>query len=839
MRVRVCQYFISFVAAAAFVACATVDTVGTSEAQVGEATQGVRIVEVLAKPAAGDFAFIELRNDGPRAGTLARATLTVGATKKPLKAIGLNGAAPNATLEQHALALVVDDSTPPAQVAALACEAPIAVARRDLGPEHAANDDTLVGSIELGRTMQRCAPVFGWSGLNAALASSRRLVLSSSTTKLDEASSAFGDPPVGVSLERSGLSANAFVPSAIGASPGSRNFTSSDPANLSGGPAPIRVAASSPWRAGVPHEGDVDGEHRLTEQLVARIASAKRSVHAAFYQLNEPSIVLELVRAKQRGLDVAVTTDAEFATDRAYVDGFKKLEDANISLYFDRNESGENRAALSHNKILVVDGEWVWTGSFNPIEDEPARIHADNAVEFHSPELARLHESELRTMFDGKYGVDKRDVGVSGGAAFVDGAEVIARFSPGLTEAQAKARALALASSGGDPRAACGATNRSGKPVLQSRYTNVAPCGGPTDLLNQEVARATSSVYFVQFGFTLDDLADTILARAKVGGVEVKGVVDATVRTSPLPVRLGEVGDVRFTPNSDPEWPDYIKPRTKCPKNPNKVWLHHKFLVIDYGTDHPVVITGSHNMSTSAEQQNDDSLVVVRDRAVAESYYRMFREIFDHPQTLGPRRPKGTAPAIAMTKVYANPDPAKASVIEVTNFERRALSLKQVRLWNRKERIALKSDAKIPAEGRAWLVAGDPSTIDVPPGVMVVKIKEGVVTPSSALVLETGDHEWLATFDPFTSATSLPQGASAWKPGVALALKGLDAAVIEATRLELIGDFTAPATAGGAPTWTTRGSFSDWADGYDVTRAGLALWLSHRSAPSAVDFSAD
>ena len=84
-----------------------------------------------------------------------------------------------------------------------------------------------------------------------------------------------------------------------------------------------------------------------------------------------------------------------------------------------------------------------------------------------------------------------------------------------------------------------------------------------------------------------------------------------------------------------------------APKNPNKVWLHHKFIVIDYGTDHPVVITGSHNMSSSAEQQNDETLIVIRDRAIVESYYRMFSETYEHPQTEGEQRSTDGLPALA------------------------------------------------------------------------------------------------------------------------------------------------------------------------------------------------
>jgi phosphatidylserine/phosphatidylglycerophosphate/cardiolipin synthase-like enzyme len=804
--------------------------VGSNETDVQEATSEVRIVEVLSRPVTRTAAFIELRNDSDVAGSLGSATLTVDDTTAPLRAIGVGARAPNPVLEGHGLALVVDDVTPPDAIERAACEAPIATAREDLGEAHASADDILMGSIDLARKERRCIPVFVWSGLAASLEGARRLSLDSSTTHLDSATAGFRDAPLGLSLERRSLAEDAFALSPLGATPGARNFASSDASEQAGGAPAIRVMNASPWRAGTPRlRTDPLPENPLASELTALLSTAQRSVGAAFYQLNEPNVIDGLVAAKARGAAVEITTDASFKDARSYVAGWEKLGAASIPVHFDTSEAGADRAPLSHNKFLVLDEEWVWTGSYNPVEDDSARIHADNAVLLRSRSLAALHTGELLTMFGGKYGTQKRGEGVSGGSAFVDGAEVITRFSPGFTDAQAKARALALSRTG-DARTACAALGTNGRPVLDPRYSGVAPCGGPLDLLYEEVARATSSVYLVQFGFALGDLADLMTERATKGNVEIKGVVDATISTKPLPRRLAEVGDIRVTPNSDPDCPSYITPKTTCPVNLNKVWLHHKFMIVDYGTDHPVVITGSHNMSDGAEQQNDESLVVIRDRAVAESYYRIFREIFDHPQTLGPRRPAADAPALGITRVLASVDPVQPSVVELTSFDARPTSLAGLSLWNRTGTVALDASAAIPAHGRLWLVSGPREALRVPADVTLVALPDGFVGPASALVVQTQDHGWLATFDPYTSAATA-KGNSAWTPGKALTVGGVDAGLLDALTTELLGVNATPGAP--VPTWTQRGTFSDWIGGYDVTRAGLALWKMHQARITA------
>lgn len=802
-----------------------------TRAHVEDALSNVRIVEVLSKPANPTPAFVELRNDGKDAVSFNHLRLSIDGQAQPLAPVKLFDQDSSA-VEAHALALVVDNALPDEAIARLACESPIVTTRESLGAAHAAPDDGLVGSLELARDQRRCVPVFRREGLSASLAKASRVEVRAADV-IDAANMPFASAAEGVSFERNGVAPNAFAPSPVGSTPGNRNFAASDPTELAQGEAAIRVMNAGPWRVG--HDDRANGdplpENPLTNEMAAVLGRAKSSAGAAFYQLNEPPVIDALIALRARGGQVEITSDAEFQFDRAYVDGWAKLSAGKVPTHFDTNEKGANRSALSHNKFLVIDDQLLWTGSYNPIVDDSARIHSDNAILFRSPELARLHTGELRTMFGGTYGRAKAKAGVAGGSAWVDGTQVIARFSPGLTDSQLRARAAELARTK-DPHAACAVANRNGKPIIEARYSGLAPCGGPLDLLYQEVARAKSSIYFMQFSFALNGLADIIAERAANGHVEVKGVVDATLATQPLTRRLSELGDIRSTPNSDPGCPAYVTPRKSCPTNPNKVWLHHKFIVIDYGTDHPVVIMGSHNMSDSAEQQNDETLLVIRDRGVAEAYYRMFRESFDHPQTLGPKRPAAEAPALVIDRVMASASGSTA-MVQVTNLEQRPVLLDGLVLWNRQDFAPL--SGTIAPGGKAWLVFAGQKAIAKPDGVISVALPEGFVRPGRPLVLMGEGHSWLATFDPYLSKSSVVDGGAAWAPNTALGIGGVDAAMLDQLTIDLLGVNATPNQP--TPTWTTRGKFSDWGDGYNVTRSGLALWKAHQATVHTVDFN--
>jgi phosphatidylserine/phosphatidylglycerophosphate/cardiolipin synthase-like enzyme len=820
-------------------------------------SRAVRIVEVLSTPVEKSGAFVELRNDDDGDVSLAGWSLRFGSKSVRLetRAIGAAGRGPEAgVVPGHALALVVDSAMSDADVEQLACEAPIAVGKGKLGPAHAAADDVLATTLELQKR-RHCVTVFSVAGLADKLAGVTEVALLEKSRKRDSARAPFGKSERGVSFERNGKKADAFVASPLGATAGRRNFWRSDPARLGDedARAPIEARHSSPWRVGdritalrreaagnngaaaralldeaAAIEGGKLPDNPLIQPFDELALAAKRSAVGAFYQVNDSDVVEALAEARRgRGLDVRLVTDAEFKADKHYTHGFEELGKADVAIVFDEM-NGKNRGPLMHDKFMVVDGEWVWTGSFNPIEDEPARIHADNVLVLGSRRLAELHQQEFETLFSGSFGIQKRGKGSGGAGAFVDGARVDVRFSPGLTDAQLKRRGAELLRSG-DATAACRVVAPSNqKPVIEARYRDLEPCGGPYDLIVGEVARATSSVYFVAFSLALDDLADVMIERFHAG-VDVKGVVDPTVATRGAPSKISAAGaDVRATPNSDPACPAYVKPKTKCPRNPNKVWLHHKFVIVDYGTDHAAVITGSHNMSDGAELHNDEGLVVIRDRAVAEAYYRFFRETFDHPQTLGPDRKDDDLPALAISEVKPSADPGALQFVELANLGDEPVDLAGLSLWNRRARVTLGAASVEPGARAVLAFAGKPK---VSAGVTVLPLEaEGdapFVSPSTALVLRAADGRWIASYDPYTSEQNLPVGVEAGEAGEAREL-GFDRAALDALTVELLGVNATPEAS--APTWSPRGFFSDWADEHTVTPSGLILARSALSA---------
>jgi phosphatidylserine/phosphatidylglycerophosphate/cardiolipin synthase-like enzyme len=130
-------------------------------------------------------------------------------------------------------------------------------------------------------------------------------------------------------------------------------------------------------------------------------------------------------------------------------------------------------------------------------------------------------------------------------------------------------------------------------------------------LLVSLINRANRSVYVAVYSFTRDSLAAALIY-AKERGVEVRVVIErerAYEQGSEYP-RLKSAGvDVRLD------------------GNPNS--MHHKFMVIDGY----IVVTGSYNWSSAAEDRNDENIVVIIDRDVAQRFVQEFERVW---QTASP-----------------------------------------------------------------------------------------------------------------------------------------------------------------------------------------------------------
>jgi phosphatidylserine/phosphatidylglycerophosphate/cardiolipin synthase-like enzyme len=130
-------------------------------------------------------------------------------------------------------------------------------------------------------------------------------------------------------------------------------------------------------------------------------------------------------------------------------------------------------------------------------------------------------------------------------------------------------------------------------------------------LLISLINRANRSIYVAVYSFTRDSLAAALIS-AKERGVEVRVVIErerAYEQGSEYP-RLKSAGvDVRLD------------------GNPNL--MHHKFMVIDGY----IVVTGSYNWSSAAEDRNDENIVVILDRDVAQRFVQEFERVWQMAST--------------------------------------------------------------------------------------------------------------------------------------------------------------------------------------------------------------
>jgi len=135
-----------------------------------------------------------------------------------------------------------------------------------------------------------------------------------------------------------------------------------------------------------------------------------------------------------------------------------------------------------------------------------------------------------------------------------------------------------------------------------------SPDDGVEAALLELIANAEESVYFMAFSFTSDSLGQALRERAR-SGVTVQGVMDADQVAS----NLGTEYDA-FRQAGLPVRIDGIFGQ-----------MHHKVMIIDA----QIVVTGSYNFTSSAEQRNDENLLVIYDAAIAAQFLSEFQRVYE------------------------------------------------------------------------------------------------------------------------------------------------------------------------------------------------------------------
>lgn len=278
----------------------------------------------------------------------------------------------------------------------------------------------------------------------------------------------------------------------------------------------------------------------IEKHLIEKINSAQTSIDLAVYEFNIEEVAQALINAKNRGVKVRVVYDNKQIGDTVQI---PELIDANIPAIPD------NRSAFMHNKFFVFDDQCVWTGSFN-ISINAAFKNFENAFYVCSPDAAENYSVEFYEMFTGQFGPSSR-------------------------------------SDTPHPQYTVNG-------ILFENYF------GPEDEVMEKiiavVGQAKSTVHFMAFSFTDDDLANKMISLSE-SGIAVSGIFEtrgANSQSSECGKLLQKGFDIRL---------DGVSTST----------FHHKVIIIDGS----IVIFGSFNYSANADESNDENLLIIHSRELA------------------------------------------------------------------------------------------------------------------------------------------------------------------------------------------------------------------------------
>ena len=293
--------------------------------------------------------------------------------------------------------------------------------------------------------------------------------------------------------------------------------------------------------------------------LVSIISRAGKYIHGAFYEVSSLRVLNALAAARKRGVEVKLVTEKQTYGKKMSV--LRRFAEAGIEVATDAGRRG----GLMHNKFAVVDGRYVWTGSFNPTDGDSSR-NDNNAILIDSPPLADIYESEFMEMFRDRIFGNRTEPG-----PFAD---------------------------------------------LRNRYyikvgdTDINAYFSPENnierIILQRLRKARISIIFMAFSFTSAGIGEMMIQKAKEG-VQVEGIFE----------RRG-AGEAHS---------QYTKMKLEglaVKLDHYRNLMHHKVIVIDNSR----VIMGSYNFSRNANRSNDENVLIIDNKDIAAEYLSEFKRLW-------------------------------------------------------------------------------------------------------------------------------------------------------------------------------------------------------------------
>lgn len=283
------------------------------------------------------------------------------------------------------------------------------------------------------------------------------------------------------------------------------------------------------------------------------------------------------------------------------------LKNADIPIIDDTSD-GSKGSALMHHKFIIVDQATLIISSANftlsdihgDYTNPKTRGNANHLLKIKSSQLSQIFTQEFNTMWgnganqklDSHFGTNKPykpPYKLSVGAS-----QITVNFSP----------------------------------ISKSYAWNLSSNG----LINQFLNKANQSVNLALFVFSEQQLANTLETKHQQGK-KIKALIDPRFAFRYYSEGLDMLGvalsnHCKYELDNHP-WQKPIN-TVGVPNLLEGDKLHHKFAIID----NSFVITGSHNWSKAANNNNDETLIVIENPVIAAHFTQEFQRLYQ-PATLG------------------------------------------------------------------------------------------------------------------------------------------------------------------------------------------------------------
>lgn len=141
--------------------------------------------------------------------------------------------------------------------------------------------------------------------------------------------------------------------------------------------------------------------------------------------------------------------------------------------------------------------------------------------------------------------------------------------------------------------------------------TYFSPDDGVINKIDAVLKNAEISIYFLAFSFTSNDLGGIVREKAEAG-LTVQGVMD----------------EEQVKSNQGTEYDPFLQAGLDVRIDGMDGLMHHKVFIID----EKIVVLGSYNFSQSAEERNDENIIIIYNEAIAQEFIKEFQRVWAQAQ---------------------------------------------------------------------------------------------------------------------------------------------------------------------------------------------------------------